>query len=214
MTATEHLADEPVEHAGSLHPQAAAELAQELALVSNALFAQLFPGAAMRAIAGVAGVGGVAGVDDQVAPATGDVTPEYVVPVDARTAAPSMSGPAPVETPASIALPTAAAAETTVPETPVATAPVAVPGIAITPVQPPAVDSRPTAASAAADVSDAPTQAIPSIPVAIPVPATSGHGPATPAVGDPSEAPQEPAAPHRPEHVSLAMLEEIGFLDE
>ena len=51
---------DPAERAEALEPQAAAELVQELALVSRSLFAQLLPDTPMRAIAGVTPMTGFA----------------------------------------------------------------------------------------------------------------------------------------------------------
>lgn len=60
----------------SLHPQAAAELAQEMALVAQALFVQLLPDTATRAVAGIPLPG-----DAEVATASSGAAAPPTVPV-------------------------------------------------------------------------------------------------------------------------------------
>lgn len=167
MTVIDHLADEPLGEPNALLPQAAAELAQELALVSNALFAQLFPGTPMRAIAGVAGVDGF----EPAAPAS--------------PAAPTPSAQPVEQTPVIVAVPSAPA--------PVSI-PVDVPAAVVIPIAQPVE----------------PPPAVPPIAVPIPVPVAVPLASADVAL---TETPPVAVA-HKPEHLSLAMLEEIGFLDE
>ena len=52
------------------------------------------------------------------------------------------------------------------------------------------------------------------VPLAIPVPTPPAATPESQDAEPDGEPARRPAAPARPEHVSLAMLEEIGFLDE
>jgi hypothetical protein len=70
---------QPADYPGRLEPQAAAELVQELALVSRSLFAQLLPDTPMRAIAGVTPTSGLPGMrqalsEETAAAATGTAT--------------------------------------------------------------------------------------------------------------------------------------------
>ena len=153
---------ETAERPDALEPQAAAELAQELALVSKALFAQLLPETPMRAIAGVGvPVASVVGTSAPVSPLQGLAVPVTELP----------GGPA------------------------------------ARPPEPPDVAVGPSAPMVAVPV----TVPVPApAPVALPVPIPTR--PANAAEGDASEG--TPAPTHKPAHLSLAMLEEIGFLDE
>lgn len=97
---------EPPVITAPLDPQVAAELAQELTLVTRALFAQLLPATAHNAVAGIPGLGShspaatvaaaeQAPLPNQVAPAEGGAVPE-----PAATPAPVTLPPPPAPAPA------------------------------------------------------------------------------------------------------------------
>lgn len=198
MTAP-HLTDGPPlllpgEQADLMTSQAAAELSQELTLVATALFTQLLPGTAVYALVGLAGRSepeGPAGPDD------------------AATATPSTAAQPPEPAPSS---------EPTAP-LPMPQAPLPVPVSLPEVANPPGSPDSPGAAEAPAalpvpgvpvPLGSVPVPALP-VPVApvVPVPLAPRVAPATVEV-----APEPPAAGNRSEHLSLAMLEEISFLDE
>lgn len=173
-----------------MHPQAATELAQELALVSRALFAQLVSGAATYALSGVPGIG-----PDRSTPAAAAAVPvaEVAVPM-AEVARAVEAIPVPVPMPVPVAVPVvvpAAVASLQVPSLQVPT--IAVPTVPVTrePEREPAFE--PPAASAVVGIPVPSLAAVPSLAVVPPV---------------------EAEEPQRPEHRSMAMLAELGFLDE
>lgn len=169
---------DPAHHDGvlCLDEQAAAELRQELALVTRALFVQLLPGTAERAIAGVPGLGGAAPAAAAPAEAAGQLQP----------AAPSHA-PVDVVTPEADAIPAPA------PVTPAAL-PLSVP---LAPASQEAVATAPSPA-----VDEVPV--LPSVPLALPVEVPEAPVPVAP----------EPSARKRADTRSMALLQEISFLDE
>ena len=220
-----------------LDPQAAVELAYELVLVTRATFAQLLPETATRAVSGVPGLGGATvTATPYSAPAMAQVSPVPAQSVAAPPPAPTPTVPSPpaVRTPAAssvsvhaITVPVAAAlAEpaTTSEEDALGgdhpvTPDVGTPTISLGAARPAVADENP------ADYVPVPgveTPTAPSVPLMQPVPiavpvslVTSMPGEqATPEPGTAEAGAVEPSAPSRPFHPNLAMLEEIGFLDE
>jgi hypothetical protein len=198
---------QPADYPGRLETQAAAELVQEFALVSRSLFAQLLPETPMRAIAGVT-ANSLPGMrqapsEQTAAPQPGHHAAEVAPGQPSPSTSPS--APIPMAVPIAVAAgPEGAAASPSTP--PVADAPVTsvpVPGVVVPAV---AVPSAPV------PVVQAPEPTTPAaVPFAIPVPSVPVDLAAPDDTGAVHDA---PATPARPEHVSLAMLEEIGFLDE
>lgn len=158
--------DAPTARPDAMDRQAAAEIAQELMLVTKSLFAQLLPSTSAHAVSGVPGLG----------------SPSQVA---ADTQAARVQGQ-PIATAATAAAPTAVP----VPEAPAAgpaTAPV--PSVPVPQAVMPALGTQTTA------------PALPETPRPIPMPT-------------PATAPQTTAPSESPEQHPLALLEEIGFLDE
>jgi hypothetical protein len=162
-----------------MDPQAAAELAQELALVAQALFAQLLPDTSARAVAGVPAPTGSAPA--AVAPLAPVDTMNHSIPVVAS----SVSEPEAAQLPDSVPM-----------TSPAVTEPVAVP--------------LPTLAQTPAPAKAQPLQSVPMPQVqvaSVPVPQLVQSAPA-----------EEPdvtvSAASKADQHSMAMLEEIKFLDE
>ena len=207
-----------------LDPQVAVELAHELVLVTRATFAQLLPSTAARAISGVPGLGDGAPVSSSTTatPESQDAPAAAVLTQAAPVAAPTASAlPPPVSIPV-VTVPAATISVATVAPTvdvPVLTAgPDDVVGhTPPTPVENPADYIPVPGVQLPAAV---PAVSLPSAaPVAVPVvaPAPTPFSPTTePAANPEAEADEHvgPAAPIRSIHPNLAMLEEIGFLDE
>lgn len=230
-------------------PAAAAELAQELTLVTRALFAQMLPTTSRNAIAGLPGhhaatpgfgAAGAGADTPQTHAAPNDVPPPAPEQAPAATApeVPAAAAPAggPAETaptgspqtppgiaPPPLSVPGAqpAAAPQSTPD-PQAASPaaagLAVPGIAV-PGAPP-----PTAPAASAPAAAAPPGA-PSATPSIPVPGLGSVPPAAAAHVDHvetdhggSDGPDEPGQPatrsRPPTPRSLAVLDEVAYLDE
>lgn len=201
-------------------PAAAAELAQELTLVTRALFAQMLPTTSRNAIAGLPGhhaatpgfgAAGAGADTPQTHAALNDVPPPAPEQTPPGIAPPPLSVPGaqPAAAPQSTPDPQAASP---------AAAGLAVPGIAV-PGAPP-----PTAPAASAPAAAAPPGA-PSATPSIPVP---GLGSVPPAAADHvdhvetdhggSDGPDEPGQPatrsRPPTPRSLAVLDEVAYLDE
>ena len=224
--------------ATALGPQAALELAHELVLVTRATFAQLLPETATRAVSGVPGLGGATVMAAspspapaaQVAPTTAISVAATPVPVPASSVStPAVAGPVSVS---AIAVPVVASPGDPTPELETVvvgdeqpqdldddgspTAPISIPTPAVTIQNPaayipvPGVET-PAAASVVPLVQPAPIAAPISLSVAEP---TRQAAPEPEMTESEADAPVEPVAPLRPFHPNLAMLEEIGFLDE
>jgi hypothetical protein len=235
MSVTDHPVDPqsevPSHDRPGLDPQAALELAHELVLVTRATFAQLLPETADRAISGVPDLQRQADVPQQSAVPTTSQTlpmPAAASPVPSVPAAlPASAALPPVAVP-SIDLPPAAdtpgTLEESAPVTP--TAPLAVP-IVVASVEPIHPDPSPSdgesfvppialSLSSIPAAGESPVDYIPVPGVESPPVPPLLEAPPAPEVPDVAEVPTTQVAPvpHRPQHLSLAMLEEIGFLDE
>lgn len=122
----------PVGAPHSLQPQAAAELAQELTLVSAALFTQLEPGSAAHALSGVPGIrpqrsADVSGAPTLVEPEVGTAR----LPVqDSRPTDPAPSVPV-VPLPVVPSVPVGEVSPIPLPEPPAPVTPVALPSVAL-----------------------------------------------------------------------------------
>jgi hypothetical protein len=223
MSVAEHPV-EPMHDASTagipLDSQAAIELAHELVLVTRATFAQLLPETSERAISGVPGLGVDAPEVPQQTPVPSAHTPSASVLIAAAPQpAPVPVSPAPVAaspvTPHPVPAPSV-----TVPHAAAAPAPVAVPLVVAhqdepgseAPSHEVAVPTIPLSVPAAPATTEAPLDYVPVPGVESP---TAANMPVVPAVQPAEEIPvAETPTVHRPQHLSLAMLEEIGFLDE
>jgi hypothetical protein len=232
--------DSPFTGTAPMHQQAAAELGQELTLVARAMFAQLLPDAGSYALSGLQTSASslVAGVVPETTAAERPA-PQHTTPVDmagSEDAAKPRSVPVP---PLSLEKNPVRTAEATLDEhTPAALLGVPVPAdlpAAFTPEPEPAAVSASTELSTVPvpqlDVTgpagSVPSAALPAIepswslgapvePAPLPslgVPASEPHVEAA-GVPVPQLAPESPGrSAHRPDR-SMAMLAEIGFLDE
>ena len=224
----------------ALDAQAALELAHELVLVTRATFAQLLSETAARAVSGVPGIAGatVVTASPSPAPASTQVAPMPAISVAAAPApvpaSPITATAATVPVSASaIAVPVVAASGDPSPGLDDSAA------VSEQQSQGIEVDSIPTISlsiPSATMAIEEPTGYVPvpgvetpaAVPVtplvqAAPIPAPislSVAGPVAETAPEPEATepefsePVEPVAPLRPFHPNLAMLEEIGFLDE
>ena len=185
-------AADPVEVAGQDQPelsaQAAAELAQELALVTRSLFVHLLPGSADHALSGVAGQTRSDVVD--VSLLTAGTKTEVVAPAPTPAVASLPSQDIAIDMPGAVAIEMMAGSES-----------VTEAAHEVAPLVPYSVPSLPLPPVALLDVIEA-----------LDVPATEAIATEVPSV----EAIAIPVdlAPAKPDHRSQAMLAEIGFLDE
>ncbi|MBA2696521.1 MAG: hypothetical protein H0U62_11945 [Actinobacteria bacterium] len=186
----------------SMDPQAAAELAQELTLVARAMFAQLLPSTAANAIAGV-----TSRVGTMPADASAAVMPveqlSHAAPV--APAVPDIKTSEPVTASVSIPVPIASVS------IPVASVPVASVPVLSVPVPAPmpttAVASVPVASVELPPIHPPSPMSIATGPAPQPTP-----GPLAPLGRDEGDAPAD--TPLKPARRTMAMLEEISFLDE
>ena len=176
---------EPVER--PLHQQAAAELRQELALVSRALFAQLLPGSADHALSGV---GSVTDSADVHASAAALATTEVVAPTATSAVVSLPSQDIAIDMPGAVAIEMMAGSES-VTEAAHEVAP-------LVPYSVPSLPLPPVALLDAIEVLDVPATE-----------ATATEVPPVDALAIPVD-----LGPAKPDHRSQAMLAEIGFLDE
>ena len=202
-TASDTSATEPL-----MEPQAAAELAQELTLVTRALFAQLLPSTSARAIAGV----------DWVAGAAQGSAPESLTEPPAHHPAAAVPTTQPTPAPAAPDLPASPGGTAPMP------VPVAVPAPAAVAVPPTTASSTAPAAPAGVPVPSVPVPGIPEASTTDPgadeaaretaVPSASVPVPSIPVPAVPAPESETAPGPANRGPRTLAMLDEIGFLDD